>query len=315
MKISLNFAQYQQFHITESRLSRLMHTDRTHATKMGVWDHIKDFFRKEKKSEALNTLYTLLYNDKGKDKLDAFNQLRTFALPVLQDQFVKKIDNNEIQFIIGQYTVEQCAIQPLLNIDDDISILPMSPEEEHLFLMMLDTLRECENNHQISRLSDFRDEMSLLHCNDINGLYRPQSDPYYKGSEWITPQLINETEKTQLKCLNAGSFNEFTQFCKIGYQEEAGERVVFSMVHPAITYLLGTYTRIINLPDTSLSPSDFTAQNSGFIQVFNQDYSEYMQNKAVIDEILARIYHEHGATLDICVGQQNRNKLTVAGIQ
>jgi hypothetical protein len=54
MPVSLNFGNYQNYQINESRVNRMMSSDRAEATHMGIWDKFKDLFRTEKKSDALN---------------------------------------------------------------------------------------------------------------------------------------------------------------------------------------------------------------------------------------------------------------------
>jgi len=62
MSVSLEFGNYNNYNISESRLSLMMHANKKSAIHMSLWEQFKDLFRTEKKSEAYNELYDLLHN-------------------------------------------------------------------------------------------------------------------------------------------------------------------------------------------------------------------------------------------------------------
>ncbi|EIT2376681.1 pathogenicity island 1 protein SopD2, partial [Salmonella enterica] len=78
---------------------------------------------------------------------------------------------------------------------------------------------------------------------------------------------LTEEEMNKLRCLQMGSFNITTQFCKIGYWELEGE-VLFDMVHPTLSYLLHAYK-------PSLLSDLIETNTMLFSDVLNKDFDEY----------------------------------------
>jgi secreted effector protein SopD len=133
-------------------------------------------------------------------------------------------------------------------------------------------------------------------------LYRPQENIDTEGTEWQMAESITSSEEDVLRCLNAGSMVPVSQFSFMGYEKTASG-VEFTMVHPLISFLQGTYVK--NIVDAF----SFTEINSGFLKVLNEGYEAYHDNKTEVDTVLKKIHHQHGDTLNISVQGQNRNKL------
>ena len=306
MNISLDFGRYNNYEISDSRICKMMEGDRGNATKMNLWEQFKDLFRSDKKSNAYHELYNMLHDTEGCDKLDAFNELKKFAKPEHQGLFKKEILCDRMVFFIGHERISETSIQKLINISEQMSLPTMSVSEQRLFLDMLDTLREKELQLIGSRPSRIRNSASYEHCYELLDLYRPQEAIDAIGTEWRMAGSLTADEEDLLRCLNAGSMTSFSQFSSMGYQQTASG-VEFTMVHPLISFLQGTYIR--DMGDSF----SFTELNSGFLTVLNKGYEDYHNNKAKIDLILKNIYEQHDETLNISVSGQNRNKLVIPG--
>lgn len=302
MSISLEFGSHTNYSISESRLSLMMQGDKNSAIHINLWERFKDLFRIDKKSQAYNELYNLLHNTEGSDSLDAFNRLKSLAKPEHQHLFTKDIYCNDVVFFIGNKNITKCTLQSLINVSEQTPILSMRREEQQLFLAMLDTLRQKESLFSDSRPQAIRNMLSDEYCYELLNMYRPEEDMYASGTEWQIPVVITESEQDALRCLNAGSMTSFSQFSFIGYQTFASG-VEFTMLHPCISFLLGTYIK--ERPDLC----SFKEINSGFLNVLNKGYEDYNNNKAQVDSILSKVYHAHGETLNISYLGQNRNKL------
>ncbi|EAO0575151.1 pathogenicity island 1 protein SopD2, partial [Salmonella enterica] len=134
---------------------------------------------------------------------------------------------------------------------------------------------------------------------EVYKLMRSGEDRKMACVEWNG--TLTEDEMDKLRCLQMGSFEISTQFCKIGYWELEGE-VLFDMFHPTLIYLLHGY-----MPSLSC---DFTEANTMlFSDVLNKDYDDYQNNKREIDAILRRIYRSHNNTLFISKNSGCRNML------
>lgn len=302
MSINLDFGNYNNYSVSESRVSMMMQEDRKSATHMSIWERFKDLFRTDKKSNAYNELYNIVHDNEGGDKLDIFNKLKTCAKSEHQHLFRKEIFCDDVVFFIGRERISETSIQKLINISEQTPLCSMSVPEKGLFLEMLDTLREKESQSVDRKPSYIRKRTSYEHCYDLLGLYRPQEDLHAEGKEWKMAESITADEIELLKCLNAGNMTSFSQFYLMGYQKnESG--VEFTMVHPLISFLQGVYIR-----DSEKHPS-FKDINSTFLDVLNEGYEYYRSNKNEVDAILKRIYDEHGETLNISYLGQNRNKL------
>lgn len=139
MSLTLNVNHGQQISactLNDSRVKRMMSGNHDTAVHMGLWDRFKDWFRIEKKAEALENLYKLLYptpedtevsglpgavdNNEGKkytSSLYAFRKLKA----LISDQSVSKSVNWTISldvnnclkttFHFGNMVIEHQAIQ------------------------------------------------------------------------------------------------------------------------------------------------------------------------------------------------------------
>ena len=304
MSISLDFGRYNNYEISDSRIGKMIEGDRKSATRMNLWEQFKDLFRADKKSNAYHELYNILHDTEGCDKLDAFNKLKQFAKPEYQEHFKKEIFCDSIVFFIGHERIGESSIQKLINVSEQTSFPVMSMPEQRLFLDMLDTLRERESQFTDSQPSYIRNSTSYEYCYELLNLYRPQEEVDAIGTEWKMAEPLTANEEDSLRCLNAGSMTIFSQFAFMGYEKKVSD-VEFTMVHPLISFLQGTYIRNIS------NSFSFTEMNSGFLTVLNKGYEDYHNNKAVIDTVLKRIYEQHDGTLNISVSEQNRNKLVI----
>lgn len=135
------------YSLNESRFARMINSDnKSDAIYMGVWDTFKDFFRSEKKSEILSTLYDLLHAEDNlvteEDTLSGlylgdvtlFKKLTSFAKESCKDLFTTSFDQNRdtISFHIGNSTLKTVSLVDTLKsikingelfIDDYDSIL------------------------------------------------------------------------------------------------------------------------------------------------------------------------------------------------
>lgn len=302
MSINLNFGNYNNYSMSESRVSMMMQEDRKSATSMNLWERFKDLFRTDKKSDAYNELYNIVHDTEGGDKLDIFNKLKSCAKSEHQHLFRKEIFCDDVVFFIGSERISETPIQKLINISDQAPLCSMSVPEKDLFLEMLDSLREKESQSDDRKLSHIRKRASYEHRYDLLGLYRPQEDLNMEGKEWKMAESLTASEIESLKCLNAGNMTSFSQFYLMGYQKN-GSDVEFTMVHPLISFLQRVYIR-----DSEDYPS-FKENNSHLLCALNEGYETYHRNKSEVDTILKRVYDEHGETLNISHLGQNRNKL------
>lgn len=299
MPLSLSFGNRQNYQISDSSVALMMSSSRAEATYMGPVDKIKDLFRTEKKAAVLNELYNLVHGEQGKVKLDAFNLLKTYSDETCQNTFVKKIDDSgNFLFSINGHNVGSCSLEQAMNLPEDSDLKPMEEKEKQLFLSILEKIHEKNNLMLDSSPQRRRDAVACELRDDIYNLYRPSESVESKESEWAPPAEFRDEDASEIKCLNAGTFDPTTQFSKIGYQQTMNG-IEFKMMHPSISYLLGTYT---DLPD-------FTAVNLEFLKILNGDYAEYTENKFTIDQHLQKIFNSHQNTLNIAINGQNRNRL------
>lgn len=304
MSISLDFGRYNNYEISDSRMSKMIGGNRETATKISTWEQFKDLFRTDKKSDAYNELFNMLHDTERCDKLDAFNKLKSFAKPEYQPLFKKEIFCDDVVFFIGHERISESSIQKLINVSEQTYLPVMSMPEQRLFLDMLDALRKKEPLYDDSKLSHIRHSTSYEYRHELLNLYRPQEAVDAIGTECKMAEPLTKNEEDSLRCLNAGSMTLFSQFAFMGYQETASG-VEFTMVHPLISFLQGTYTR---------ATSDFfpfTEVNSSFLTIINKGYTDYHDDKTKIDTILKRIYEQHDGILNISVSEQNRNKLVI----
>ncbi len=217
--LSDKFSNYYSTHrISESRLERLKDPDKAKATHLSLWDKFKDLFLTNKKQDALNALYDALHGDTATVKLEAFETLKSCAGKAYQDRFTKQIDDNgKISLLIDKDLVTTCSVKEALYINDDVALLPMTADEKELFLKLLDIVKE--KDRIISGEAVIRKRRDAV-CQEIYGdlyaMYRPSEDPARATVEWKKDEVRWETD--DLKWLNAGEFDPFTQFSRIGYQ-------------------------------------------------------------------------------------------------
>src|SRR5690606_36768023 len=144
---------------------------------------------------------------------------------------------------------------------------------------------------------------------DLYAVYRPSEDPARSTVEWKRDEVTRSMD--DLKWLNAGTFDPFTQFNRVGYQyNPIMKSVEFRMVHPTISYLLGQYVNADEMAAKfDQEKEDIMLKNSSYLNLFNEDYETYQRNKPAVDSMLEEVYQLHGDTLCITVGGECRNHL------
>lgn len=315
MSVTLNFGNHQNYTIHESRLAHLLSANKEKATYMGNWDKLQDHFRSEKKNHALEVLYGIIHgqgrgeagemevNIEDMGKIHAFKKLQNLACPAHQDLFKINMDASQTRFLfmVGNTVISQSNIRDILNISDNVVVEPMSMEERELFLQICETIGskiawkpELLQASASTLRKEVTDNAQIKEA--VYGMMRPKETPNHRLVEW--QGSLSENEKSILTCINAGNFDPITQFCKIGYREIQGE-VAFSMMHPCISYLLHTYSPIVEFKET----------NTSFLSKLNQDYNEYHANKMFIDATLESIYLAHERSLHIGQNEHSRNIL------
>jgi len=306
MDIKLNFGNYNDYRLNDARISLMINGSEKSAVQMSTWEKIKDFFRTDKKSDAYQTLYHLLHDAEGGDKLDAFNKLKSFAIPECQDFFEKEIRHNEILFFVKNEKIGQSSLQKLMNISEQTSLEAMSQPEQRLFLEMLDTLREKEASYSDSYSGYVRLKMSDEHCYDLLDLYRPEEDVDCPGTELVNMDFLDYKEEKLLGHLNhRGGTRLPDQFSAIGYQNTASG-IQFSMMHPAISYLLEAYSK------SHYNGEPSTDLNSEQMNILNKVYHDYNNSKDEIDRVLHKVYEAHGGTLNISFAGRNDNRMVTS---
>ncbi|MGE8588938.1 MAG: hypothetical protein ACN6OD_06015, partial [Alcaligenes sp.] len=304
--LSDKFSNYYSTHqISESRLERLKDPDKAKATHLGLWDKFKDLFLTNKKQDALNALHDAIHGSSATGKLEAFETLKSCAGQAYQDRFTKQIDDNGIiSLLIDEDFVTTCSVKEALYINENVTLLPMTTDEKGLFMRILDVVKEKEQSiKDVGNMIDLRRNAVRQEIqDDFYAVYRPAEQPTCSPVEWKGSEFEGSTD--ELKCLNSGTFDAFTQFNKIGYQyNPVMEDTEFRMVHPSISYLLGIYTNADEMGE--MAQGDFMnkemvmGQNAMFLEVINKDYSLYQENKSAIDNELKKIYELHGKTLCI----------------
>ncbi len=303
MGIELDFGNYNNFRIDDARISLMVNGNEKSAVQMSVWERIKDFFRADKKSDAYQTLYHLLHDTEHGDKLDAFNALKSLAIPECRDFFKREIFNDDVSFFIGSTKVTECRLQKLMNISEQTRLEVMSTSEQDLFLKMLDTLREKETQYSDSYSSYIRLKMSDEHCHDLLGLYRPNEDVDSPSTRLANMDFLNYQEEKLLRHLShRGGINYMNQFSAIGYQDTTSG-IKFSMLHPSINYLREAYSK------SHYNGEPSTDLNSEQMNMLNKVCHDYNYNKTKIDRVLHKIYEAHGKTLNISFAGRHENRM------
>lgn len=315
MPVTLNFGNHHNYTLNESRLAHLLSADKEKATHMGSWDKFQEHFRTEKKDHALEVLYTIIHgtgrNEPGEmsvnvedmGKIYAFKRLQSLACPAHQERFKIKMDASQTQFLfmVDDTVIGQSRIQDILNISDNVVVKLMDREERQLFFKICEVIGSTISAHpellQASASTLRKEVTGNAEIKEaVYGMMRPTEAPDHPFVEWRGS--LTDQEKSLLAYINAGNFDIITQFCKMGYREVQGE-VSFSMIHPCITYLLHTYSPL----------EDFKETNAGYLNKFNEDYSDYHKNKMFIDPILENIYLSHDHSLHIGKNECCRNIL------
>lgn len=145
-------------HISDKRVERLLDSNKKIATYMGVWERIIDFFRTEKKSEALEQLYDFIHAnhlpEEGKEiantdpitnKIQTFNKLKSLANN--KDKklfFIEKNNRDGIDFYIGTNLItslDYCALDYVryqLNANPNTKGIVTHPEAEKYLYDLID---------------------------------------------------------------------------------------------------------------------------------------------------------------------------------
>ncbi|EAM2931325.1 type III secretion system effector SopD2 [Salmonella enterica] len=318
MPVTLSFGNRHNYEVNASRLVRLMSSDKEEALYMGVWDRFKDCFRTHKKREVLEVLYSLIHGCErenqadlnvdtvGMEKIYAFAQLKQYANPSQQDRFVMRFDvsQTQVSFEIDGKVIDKCNLHRILNVSENCIFKVMEEDEEELFFKVcikygekIACYPELLENFAFKLRQEVNEDDEIK--DEVYKLMRSGEDRKMACVEWNG--TLTEDEMDKLRCLQMGSFEISTQFCKIGYWELEGE-VLFDMFHPTLIYLLHGY-----MPSLSC---DFTEANTMlFSDVLNKDYDDYQNNKREIDAILRRIYRSHNNTLFISKNSGCRNML------
>ncbi|HCL5073677.1 TPA: type III secretion system effector SopD2 [Salmonella enterica] len=316
MPVTLSFGNRHGYEVNHSRLARLMSSDKQEALYMGPWDRCKEYFRTNKKKEALEVLYTLIHGCErenqaelnvdivGMEKIHAFVQLKQYANPSQQDRFVMRFDLSQTQilFEIDGKVIEKCNLHRLLNVSENCIFKVMEEDEEELFFKVC-----IKYGEKIARYPELLQNFAFKLREEVNEddeikdevykLMRSGEDRKMACVEWNG--TLTEEEINKLRCLQMGSFNIITQFFKIGYWE-LEEEVLFDMFHPTLIYLLQGY----------IPSLDFIEANTMLLSdVLKKDDDDYHNNKREIDSILRKIYRSHNNTLFISEKSSCRNML------
>ncbi|WP_394060591.1 hypothetical protein [Alcaligenes sp. WGS1538] len=309
------FSNYYSTHqLSESRLERLKDPDKTKATHLGLWDKFKDLFLTNKKQDALNALHDAIHGDSATGKLEAFETLKSCAGHAYQDRFTKQVDDNGIiSLLIDEDLVTTCSVKEALYINDDVPMRPMTTDEKELFLKILDVVKEKDRTmvgaEDIFVNRKFAVQEAVMA--DLYAVYRPSEDPARSTVEWKRDEVTRSMD--DLKWLNAGTFDPFTQFNRVGYQyNPIMEAVEFRMVHPSISFLMGTYSNIDEFAETTGQDKELLMLSaSQFLNEMAVDYDNYQEKKPAIDKILNELYELHGDTLCIGNASSSRNRLSL----
>ncbi|WP_300000334.1 hypothetical protein [uncultured Cedecea sp.] len=308
MDFNLIFNNNRSCRVNEERLSGMINGDKKIALHLNIWERIKDFFRDDKKSNAYKELYEILHHTDDGTKLDAFNKLISFATPECEKYFHKEISGKEVLFYIADKKVGQSSLCKLMNIHEQTPLYDMSASEQHLFLKMLDTLRRNDGLYRDSYASDIRLEMYEEHYPELLELYRPQTMVEDSGTELKNVDFLSYSEEKSLNYLKHKAAMKLThQFSSMGYQK-IESRVVFTMVHPSIDYLIKAYSKSYYNGESS------TELNSDKMKVLNEIYNTYTYSygggiKLEVDNVLEKIYNAYDGTLNISCAGKNYNKL------
>jgi len=242
MSVSLSYGKLINFQVPESRLEHIINLNESGATQLNFLERILDFFRTDKKGDALKELYQLATSQSNENKLEIFNRLKSFAEPAYQDRFYRQVNDNEIVFFIGEYSVATCDhLHEMMKLNENMRMLPMTRQENDLFHPMLDFILEKEKKLSEQKPEELRAALIEQFGKQISELYRPDEHADADSVSLLNNDVINEEERNAVMCLKTDTFEYGSQFSRIGYKkDESG--VKFNMVHPSITYLLEDYS-------------------------------------------------------------------------
>lgn len=214
------------------------------------------------------------------------------------------MNQTKVLFEIDGQVIDKCNLHRLLNVSENCIFRVMEDDEVELFFKVCIKYGEKITRYPellegfANKLKDAVNEDDDIK-DEVYNFMRSGEDRKMECVEWNG--TLTEEEMNKLRCLQMGSFNITTQFCKIGYWELEGE-VLFDMVHPTLIYLLHAYK-------PSLLSDLIETNTMLFSDVLNKDYDEYQNNKREIDSILRRIYRSHDNTLFISENSSCRNML------
>lgn len=294
MSVTLSFREYDNFVISESRMEKLLEGDQKRATALTIWEHIKDFFLTDKKKDALHLLFHIIHRENEKDKLAAFNKLSSFATPGYEEHFSVKKEGSDMTLYVGEQCVGRCNIYDLMNIDDDILLLPMKKNEEALFLDMLRTLHSDESALYGHTLHDVRETMAKKHAEALYALYRPDEKLNSPAIVVSSSDSLTVQDKHLLNNITLAPSCNNTLYSRVGYRD-TNEGVKFTMVHPILSYLLSAYQ--VN----EYEANGFLAriENNKNMEIYNDEACNYIMLKSHLDKILSTVYYKYDNTLNI----------------
>lgn len=211
------------YEIDETRVERLLSGDKKYATYMGLWDRFKDYFRSEKKAEAIERLYDFIHSDdislqeenKNNDPFPKtiwfFEKLKSLTNDNNKESFHTEINPYEgIDFYIGSHKVkslDNCIASYALYefnhhsdmkniISDNINNLPPS-QCDPLSQLVIDMERQDGAALEYKKLSNQTEESKKVVVEHTNAFYKT-----------LTPEQ-------QKKVLEVGTQACFANFQKI----------------------------------------------------------------------------------------------------
>lgn len=326
------------YHINDSRMVRMLNTDKREALYMGLWDKVVDFFHGGVKARALEEIHMLTHN-KSSTVFDVFNSLKKIANDHDKSFFNARIsgsNNDMVSLRFGEINVGECSFHSMLNISENIPIPPMDDAECKLAFDLLEAFRNNVLEKKQGLRNIFADdsipnvnisadvsfefftaswqtvirEMESKFGDQIHKLYRPDETRDLPSVSYNKEPSLNINEE-ELTCLNSGSFSIGSQFGKIGYEKDSNGDVSFRMMHPVINFITNSMNFFESNAFFPADPSEAKEKNANFFQIQCNDYESYNSNKENIDFTLAEIYHTHGNTLKLVDGNNDRNGLLI----
>lgn len=128
------FALKPSRQISDARVTAMKDGDKRRATHMGIWDKIQDFFRTEKKQDALNALYEAIHGSCSEGERDSnagdykksflicvevFNRLELYAGDGCKHLFKRDVDNEGVMRLsIDDHEVSTWNLKDMLGVGD-----------------------------------------------------------------------------------------------------------------------------------------------------------------------------------------------------